>query len=123
MKSRLFLFELIFTICLFSLSAAVCLSLFANARQTQTKADALNRATLLCDSAAARIQNDHGLPDERIYYYDDSFSPCSAGRAAWIMSITDIQNAGVSQAQIQFSGADTNFACPSEILFSLTAGY
>ena len=123
MKSRLFLFELIFTICLFSLCSALCLSLFAGAKRTQTEADALNRAVILCDSAAARIQNDRKLPDEPFYYYDDSFSACDAGSAVWIMTVTELSGGSTPQVCIQFLGSDTNSACPSKVLFSLTAGY
>ena len=127
MKSRsrtsLFLMELILSILLFSLCSTVCVRLFTQSWQMQKKAEALNQASLICDSTAALIQANKRLPDNTEQYFDDSFASCSFQNAVWILKIEEPDDVSIRQVRIRMLGAASNALYPDETLFEFFAGY
>lgn len=106
-KTSLFLMELILSILLFSVCSAVCVQLFVQARQTAQKARDLAKASLLCDSIAAVLQdaeNPEALfsffpgpdtlksPENSVFlwegFYDAAWQPCAGTDAVWILFLT-----------------------------------
>ena len=102
-KTTLFLIELIVAVGVFSLCAAVCLSLFASAKRMTAESTALNGAALSAQSAAECFKAESGdlarcaavlgaEMDEngaalRIYY-DEQWRITGAAEAAYVLTLS-----------------------------------
>lgn len=102
-KTTLFLIELIVAVGVFSLCAAVCLSLFASAKRMTAESAALNSAALSAQSAAECFKAESGdlarcaaiLGAETAengtvlrVYYDERWQAAGASRAAYVLTLS-----------------------------------
>lgn len=132
-KTSLFLMELIFSILLFSVCAAICVQLFVKAHQTEKRAADLTKAVLLCDSVAAILQNREGMEPEAFFpelislsdfqnpdslgytaCYDEAWKPCQKEQAVWQLYVILTGTAHIFVAE----AADSQ-----NLLYELSVGY
>ncbi|MBC8571367.1 hypothetical protein [Zongyangia hominis] len=113
-KSSLFLLEMIFVILFFSLAAAVCVSLFAQAHAVSVKSSDLNAAVLRAQSAAECVKAegagfaellDHAQSDgeDTLLYYDGEWRSTSQEGAVYCLRVTPVQTGDLFTAQIAVS--------------------
>lgn len=109
-KSTLFLMEIVIVILIFSLCAAVCLSLFAASDRMSEESDALNHAVVISKNAAgcfksaegdyallfalmevpARIDSIDGKQCAKVYY-DNNWEPAThAKENGYYLSVSEI---------------------------------
>lgn len=100
-KSELFLMELIFSILFFSITSAVCVSLFVNARLTSIQSSQLTAASLQAQSAAesfkassadledtAQLLNAAQTPEGNLQvFYDKDWKPTSPEAAVYLLEL------------------------------------
>lgn len=130
-RSSLFLIELIIAILFFSLGSAVCVQSFAKAHTLTSQARDLSFASSTVSSAASVIKyTDGSLEQVQAYFpaahdedgdvvacFDESFAPCTADDAAYIMLIHTDAPGLVHTASIRMDGRD------GEKLYELQISY
>lgn len=87
-KSSLFLMEIIFSLLILSLSACICVQLFANAKLTRKQAREWNHIQELTVTAGEFLEGTSGefldsTEDEFLLYYDDQWNPVSSAELPW----------------------------------------
>lgn len=129
-SSGMFLTELILALLFFALASAVCLQLFAKARSMTQDSVQLSRAAAECSSAAELIGSLDSADDLYALFtsvypcaefngysvctgFDESFSPCPAENASYIMNAAcKCDDDGIS--------ADIAFSCEGKEIYSLS---
>ena len=119
-KTSLFLIETIIAVLFFSICSAICVQIFAKAYTTSRDTQTLNSAVTLCTSAAelfygyngdlSKIQNT--LDPKRMsqyrngvltFYYNDNFTICHVGEAAYCLNIYDKKHDDIMNSYISFN--------------------
>ncbi len=138
-KTTLFLIELIVAVGVFSLCAAVCLSLFASAKRMTTESTALNGAALSAQSAAECFKAESGdlarcaavlgaEMDEngaalRIYY-DEQWRITGAAEAAYVLTLSARPSAGAAASPVRTAAVSVTACGEERPLMEITAsGY
>jgi Tfp pilus assembly protein PilE len=74
-KSAIFLFELMFVILVFTVSAAICSNIFGQAYTYSTGSTDLTQAMLAAENAAEEFKADAAGAAERTDFYDKNWNP------------------------------------------------
>lgn len=115
-RSGLFLMEMTLSLLVLSLTAAVCVRIFAAARTCRQEAREWNHIQELTTSAGEILEGTNGsprsflalLPDGTVtgnsisYYYDRQWNSCSVEEASYQMNVALHTEAGQKQADLQF---------------------
>jgi len=122
--SSMFLMELIFAILIFSIASAISVSAFAKAHALSSQASVENASVSLVSSAADLGRSSSSYDDaENVLaesyskadfangicsvYYDRNLAECSAGQAAYILSVQLLgPKGGLLTAELDFQKAD-----------------
>lgn len=110
-KSSLFLLEMIFVILFFSLAAAVCVSLFAQAHTLSVQSSDLNAAVLRAQSTAECVKargEDFAslLPgteregENALLYYDGDWQSTTRENAVYVLRVTPSRTGDLFAARI-----------------------
>lgn len=109
-KTPLVLMEQLIMLLIFSLSAAMCLRLFAAADQISHQCEARDYAVTLAQNAAEAVRHQKGditaaLGRDRLGY-DATWTPCAAEEAVYLLTVTieDSSVSGLGTALIQVQG-------------------
>ena len=79
-KSEVFLFEVMFVILIFALSAAICASVFAKAHSFSIRSEDLTMAVVRAESAAEIFKAGMGGADQQALEHDGSFTEYYNGK-------------------------------------------
>jgi len=123
-KSALFLFELMFVILVFTISAAICTNVFAKAYTFSTESKDLTTAVLKVGSEAEEIKanilnkpeavfsDDQEVNDNRetpVYqtkYYDKNWESTTEGNAVYYLDSTPEWNGHILEVNVGISKGD-----------------
>lgn len=118
-KSSLFLMELIIVLMFFSLCAATCMQVFAQAKVKTDNSRDLTSASFVAESAAEVYKAYDGdletvarklcgTVDGSVMkvYYDDEWMPSIQDAAVYIMTVTETENDDISKAFIEVDIVD-----------------
>lgn len=135
-KTTLFLMELIVAIGVFSLCAAVCLSLFASAAQMTAESEALNGAALSAQSAAECFKAEAGdlsrcaalLGAETDaagtalrLYYDEQWRPADASAAVYVLTLSAVPPHGEAAQPVRTATVSVTERGGEQPLMTITA--
>lgn len=119
-KSGLFLMELIIVIMFFSLSAAICMQIFANAKVKADYSRNVTNASFAAESVAEIYKESHGslkavaekykgaFETDSIFvvHFDKEWQVTDADKAKYTMTLTESGEGNLSKILIEIDGAD-----------------
>jgi Tfp pilus assembly protein PilE len=115
-KSAIFLFELMIIILVFSIAAAVCVSIFAKAFNMSKESEDLTMSAITAQTAAEEYKA--GVSDLKQRYYDADWEPATEDKAMYTVAIEGageadgLRSANVVVYKIDGSKHDNIFSIP-----------
>lgn len=119
-KSSLFLMELIIVLMFFSLCAATCMQIFANAKVKTDYSRDLTNAAFTAESAAEVYKACGGDLEETasklggtadsdgrlVLYYNSDWETAAKADAAFVMTVTETETGSIEKAFIEIENAE-----------------
>jgi hypothetical protein len=114
-KSAIFIFELMFVILIFTISAAICTSGFAKAYGFSMESQELTNAALRAESAAEVFKLTPGAGEKTTVYYDEKWQETAdAGNSVYMLTETPSKEGNLYICNVEVSknneGKDTIFS-------------